>query len=241
MGNTFLSNGLGTVSNNDHSIFLDLTLNETGPNVIGNESRGANGADIRTTSTTNRLRVVGNDWTKAPTTPSTIFGVEPDVYVGNSDQGGRCAASVYTSTSQTSASGTELTVSFNQDSYGPRGQAVHDVTSNNSRLKIPASGSGAAGAPKSISGFYTISAGVEFASNGAGLRQLKILKNGATVLAYDNRTPVPGGFPTRLSLTHQALLVEGDYIEVVVYQNSGGNLDVSAGADRTWFSMAKTL
>lgn len=105
-----------------------------------------------------------------------------------------------------------------------------------SRLTVPSSGSGNA-----FKGTWVVSTRIEFAANETGLRQLRLLKNG-TVLGYDNRLSVGASVPTRCTMTVQVDLVEGDFVEVQVYQDSTGSLNTGSGADRVWFSqMADSL
>ena len=92
----------------------------------------------------------------------------------------------------------------------------HSTSSNTSRITIP-SGKG---------GYYFVYAYLTVQSNSTGERLLRIYKNGAFVDA--NGDPKIGvttnGRPAQ-SIATLMNLSAGDYIEVYVYQNSGGNLN----------------
>lgn len=77
-------------------------------------------------------------------------------------------------------------------------------------------------------GLYVVTAGVEFATNGAGQRQVMIVKNGVTFIALDGRQTPAAALPARFVTTAQDLLAVGDYLEIQVFQNSGGALNVTA-------------
>lgn len=235
--NVFGGNGSGATENNNYAVFVDVGRNRFGPNIAGNFCDSSHGADLRTSITSNRLRIVGNDFSSA-TAP--VFGVDPDVAIANSREGGKGRAKVYRTGTQSLSSGVEAAIGFNAESVDMKVGStdppigMHDNSSNNTRLTIPASGSGSA-----FAGTWIFSTGIEFDTNTFGIRQVKLLKNAATVLAYDNRLPIPG-FPTRCALTVQADMVEGDYVEVVAYQNSGAALNTGAGPTTMWFAAVKT-
>ncbi len=90
----------------------------------------------------------------------------------------------------------------------------------------------AAGSPTKLtapqSGWYTISATVRWASSTAGQRFMWFKINGA----FPSQTPgsslsagVGGDYATNAS--HQVYLSKGDYVELDVFQTSGGSLNVS--------------
>jgi hypothetical protein len=84
--------------------------------------------------------------------------------------------------------------------------------SNPTRFTIPSNG------------VYILFYGVSFSQNGSGARDMLIRKNGTTLLDGGNR-PVPSSSAVSIlgnSSMHQ--FVANDYIELLVYQNSGGNL-----------------
>jgi hypothetical protein len=69
-----------------------------------------------------------------------------------------------------------------------------------------------------------VSAGLTFSSNGSGIRQVSIKKNGATVTSQSQ----PGlGFNAFSLTTPVVNVIAGDYFEVMVYQNSGSTLTLN--------------
>lgn len=74
-------------------------------------------------------------------------------------------------------------------------------------------------------GVYAISANMQFASNATGIRSLRILLNGSTILGM-SQTPASSGATTVITASTINNLAAGDYIELSAYQTSGGNLDV---------------
>lgn len=105
--------------------------------------------------------------------------------------------------------------------------AFHNNATNNSRLTVPTG----------KAGLYAISGVVQFASNAAGYRQLQIQLNGATILS--SFVVAPTTTVTSVLGETKYYLNDGDYIELLAYQNSGGALNVNAGAGNTWFSMVR--
>lgn len=78
-------------------------------------------------------------------------------------------------------------------------------------------------------GLYVVTAGAVFATNATGARQVGLRLNGTTVIGGAS---VPGmaGSPIVLSGTAVYPLNIGDYLELLVFQSSGGDLDVTVTA-----------
>lgn len=123
------------------------------------------------------------------------------------------AARVYHSANQSIANTTFTTLAFNSERYDNDGE--HDNTTNNSRLTCKTAGK------------YRITANVQFASNATGYREVFFLVNGTTAIA-DIIQDANASFATTMSLSTTYELAVNDYVEVRVYQNSGGALNVSA-------------
>jgi len=105
--------------------------------------------------------------------------------------------------------------------------AYHSNTTNPTRFTVP---SGKAG-------YYQLTIIGEWQSNGSGQRRIEYWVNGSTKVGTLN---IPAGSSGALgmcaSFTTDSLAV-GDYIEVKVFQSSGGNLDWYMFADGQKFSM----
>jgi hypothetical protein len=88
---------------------------------------------------------------------------------------------------------------------------IHDVGSNTGRLTAKTAG-------KYIIGFHGV-----FAAHATGYREATLQVNHTTAIA--DVVLYPGGAnQVRLNLTTVYDLAQNDYVEVYVYQNSGGNL-----------------
>jgi hypothetical protein len=124
-------------------------------------------------------------------------------------------ASVTNSTNQTTADSTAEVLSFDTERY-----ATANMHSTNpaldSRLTAP------------VSGIYAVTAEVAWGGDFDGSRQVFITKNsGGASLVHDIKVPstaIAGGGVTQV-VSAQASMVAGDYLEVNVLQDSGGDLD----------------
>jgi len=125
---------------------------------------------------------------------------------------------VYNSANQTISNNTETVVTFNSEILDTDG--YHSTSSNTSRITIPAGKAGK----------YLVFAWVTFVNNTSGYRQAQIIVNGQT--GTPNRVANSSGSSGNnltLNPTGAAILAEGDYVELELYQNSGGNLDIYGG------------
>lgn len=113
------------------------------------------------------------------------------------------------------------------DQFAGAASTMHDTVTNNSRLTALAAG------------VYSICGNVQWASNATGERLTEVLLNGTTVIA---RTRFPAGAATVLNQTvtcHYALATN-DYVELRVFQTSGGALNVEVQANLSpEFSMVR--
>jgi len=127
----------------------------------------------------------------------------------------RCQAQAYRDANKTIASSTWTAVDFNQTHYDHvphRFTPIHDNALNNARLYAR------------LTGVYAIHAQVTFAYNLVNSRILQVKQNGTSALAQLTH-PAPAN-TCHITLSAAAFLTAGDYIELYVYQNSGGNLDL---------------
>lgn len=106
-------------------------------------------------------------------------------------------------------------LTLNSEDYDT--DSIHSTSSNTSRLTAPAAGK------------YLLTGNAVFASNGTGIRIMAIRKNGTgTDLAVTVLPAVSGGATTVLDVTTVLALSVNDYVELFVWQNSGGSLNVLA-------------
>lgn len=111
---------------------------------------------------------------------------------------------------------TETTLTFNSQRYDT--DTIHDLVTNPSRLTCKTAGK------------YFIAALTSFAANATGRRWLRLKLNGTTDIDYRNFDATAAGDAAIGASTFYNLAVD-DYVEVVVYQNSGGALNVLSVAE----------
>lgn len=99
---------------------------------------------------------------------------------------------------------------FDTDSY-------HESVTHPTRLTAPATG------------YYLIGASILWDSNTTGVRILDVRINGTTRIA-DTSIQATGGSPAQSIATLYAL-TSGDYVEIMVFQTSGGNRTISVQAN----------
>lgn len=80
-----------------------------------------------------------------------------------------------------------------------------------------------------VPGIYLVTANIEWQGNVTGLRQVLIVKNGASVSNGDLRTP-PSGNNFEMAYSRPLRLAAGDTLRVNVFQTSGVSLDVTANS-----------
>lgn len=126
-------------------------------------------------------------------------------------------ASVYASGAQSVPNATATVLTFDTELYD-RG-ACHSTSSNTGRIVVPTGGGGI----WRFSGFAT------FASNAVGTRTLVLRGNGTLQLAV---AKLPTSTVADIAFTvdgAEVAVVDGDYVEVLATQDSGGALNVNAG------------
>lgn len=117
-------------------------------------------------------------------------------------------------------SGTPQALTFNSERYDVG--ACHSTSSNTSRLTAP-TGEG---------GKYDIKGHTAWAANGTGVaRQSRIRVNGSTYIAMQNSNPPSASTGGEGSIATDYALAAGDYVELVVVQDSGGALNCTASAN----------
>jgi hypothetical protein len=130
--------------------------------------------------------------------------------------GGFVGASIYNNASQAISNTTWTTLNFNSEVFDT--DTFHDTSTNNSRITIPSGKNGK----------YLITAKWHFQGNASGSDRLGAFKkNGTAIGSYrginGNASSVGWGASVILDL------VATDYIELEVYQDSGGNLNALGG------------
>ena len=127
-------------------------------------------------------------------------------------------ASVSNSTTQAISNNTHTAVTWDTEEFDT--DAFHSTSSNTSRFTIPA-GKG---------GKYLFNCSVRWDNNSSSDRILEIYKNGTIFAVLDVLT---GNYPGYM-ISRTLNLVATDYVELYVYQNSGGSRTLELGGTRGW-------
>lgn len=126
-------------------------------------------------------------------------------------------ADVYRSTNQSISTGAITAITFDsetEDSFN-----FHSTVSNTDRLTVPTGYGGHC----ELAGF------VEFDPNATGMRQAAVRKNGSTWIGGFSINATAGGNYTRITVaTPNVSCADGDYFQLIVFQDSGGSLNVNA-------------
>lgn len=127
------------------------------------------------------------------------------------------SARAYTNNDQTIPSDSWTTISFESENFDSAG--MHDTSTNNSRITIPADSEGK----------YLIIASCRFSAIEAGKKGCRIQLNGTTVLAMASDT----------AMTLEELQA-GDFIEMQAMQKSQSSQIIDKGREATYLSATKT-
>jgi hypothetical protein len=130
---------------------------------------------------------------------------------------------VYGTANQTISNATVTTVPFGAENFDSSG--FHDNATNNSRITIPTGKSGK----------YLVVAQSAFAANLTGFRQTRILKNGTAVQISVMNNNASNSVDLQNNVSYILSLTAGDYIEMAVYQTTGGNLTLANSNDNETF------
>lgn len=152
-------------------------------------------------STDQVLKVSGGlpVWGAVPTTTPT--------YVG---------ASLYKTAVQSINNGSDVTVTWDAEYFDTN--AIHDNATNNSRLTIPTG----------YGGKWLVNYSQSWAATATGAKWSYIYKNGSTDIFGTFWTYTSAGSQVKQSASCVLSLSAGDYLTVVVGQNSGGALNLAA-------------
>lgn len=124
-------------------------------------------------------------------------------------------ARAQTAVAQTILNNTETALLLGSESTDT--DTIHSTASNQSRLTAQ------------IAGKYLVTGAVDWASNATGVRRLRVKKNGTTDYAVVNVAAVNGS-TTNLTISAFVDLAATDYIEMVIFQDSGVSIDAQGGS-----------
>ena len=133
------------------------------------------------------------------------------------------AARVYNSSGQTIGNASWTALTFNSERFDNAG--LHSTSSNTSRLVAP------------VAGDYVITGVVRWNNNDTGLRGIAVRLNGTTFISESLVYTSSVHTSNTAGIYH---LAENDYVELMVYQSSGGNLNtIVSGNISPEFAMAR--
>lgn len=132
---------------------------------------------------------------------------------------------VYASAAQTISNATDTKLAYANESFDTDG--FHSNVTNNTRITIPAG----------LGGYYKVTANSGFLSNASGRRIMAIALNGSIVSQIE--TSANASAEPAASLTDTYSLAAADYLEINVFQTSGGNLNTSGAAIREFFQVER--
>lgn len=128
-------------------------------------------------------------------------------------------ARVYNNANLSITNNTVTAATFNSERWDSGD--LHSTSSNTSRLAAP------------ITGLYVIGGHVRFAANSSGRRDVFVRVNGSTQIAVSRNSAPHATDDTYLSVATAYRLTAGDYVELCVFQNSGGSLNVVVDANNS--------
>ena len=138
--------------------------------------------------------------------------------------GSGLSARAYESATFAVANATDTVVLFDSERFDT--DTIHDVSSNTGRLTA------------TTAGVYIIIGHISFPTNTTGFRSVHIRAEGSTELAFETRAPSSNA--TNVSISTITNLSATDYVELLVYQSSGGSLTLPADANyQQSFAMAR--
>jgi hypothetical protein len=140
----------------------------------------------------------------------SVPGAKLKLHTLTTNEIGKLPAVRTTNATAESIAGARQSLTFDTDVYDSGG--LHNVKVNSSRLTAL------------VAGVYDITGGVQWAANATGIRDLFIVKNGATVIAASE---VPGTSPVQ-EVSTQVRLNTREFVQLQVAQDSGAALDVEA-------------
>lgn len=82
--------------------------------------------------------------------------------------------------------------------------------------------------PVGKAGYFVIGANILWDDNALGIREINLIKNNSDDIARVTASPSATGFEQNVSIPVQ--LADGDFIELQVFQTSGGGLDIVSAA-----------
>lgn len=116
------------------------------------------------------------------------------------------------------SNGNYLAVTFNSERWDVSG--MHSTSSNTSRITF------------ALGGWYLVGGGIGWDANATGVRELAIRLGGSTYIAANQIDNFTANYQY-MTISTLYYFAATNYIELMAYQNSGGNLAIIAAASYT--------
>ena len=162
-------------------------------------------------------------------TPFIFSGIKVEVGVVPTEykqfKPGDISCSVYSSSTQSIPNSSHTAVNFNSEHFDT--DSMHDTSTNNSRITVKTAGK------------YMVVANIVFAFNATGQRQVQIRVNGSTYRGKVFLDANSATYGNRMNVSAILDLDVDDYVECVVWQNSGGSLNVVNDTSATFLSLVR--
>ena len=210
--NTVARQAVGT---NNHVLYADSAQTNGVAWAAGSKSTLTTTGDVLYASAANTLARLGIG---SSGQVLTVSGGLPSWATPSAGTPTFVGCSLYKSADQTSSNGTETLVTFDSERIDTDG--FHDTSTNTGRITIP-TGKG---------GKYRISYQAVFAYNTTSSREAYIVLNGSTSATAKHTNYVYANqvtnYPTYFNGQIILNLSAGDYVQLILAQNSGGNLNI---------------
>lgn len=201
------------VTTNSRTPTAHKTSHEPGGSDAMTVDAAAATGSLRTLGTGSAQAAAGNDSRLSDTRTPT------DNTVGPTKVTSWPAAKVSKAAVQAIPNNTITKCTFDTEAFDT--DAIHESVTNPTRLTIV------------TAGVYQIDANMELVANAAGIRFGYLYLNNAIYLQLDGLTS--GSLPCCIHIPAMIKLAAGDYIEMALYQNTGGNLNTDK--DRTTLAL----
>ena len=186
----------------DNNNLIDASSVETGAG-----SPLTSKGDIYTYDTGNQRLPVGSDGQILSANSATATGLEW-IANGGSAEGAR----IQLNAAQSIPNNALTIITFDTEVYDDNDYI--DIGGNATRITVPSDGD------------YLFVVYAQFDTSATGYRQVRLLKNGATSLEPQRINPISSTL-TAFTATFTVRLVTSDYVELQVFQDSGGPLNFS--------------